>query len=167
MNKILCPNCSKELKYLYFDADKYHTYWCRDCLLRYRERDDGTKENTVIEIPKDIIERLNQIGYSIGEFAESHERVDKVGMYFAMDVLESNKGNYPKAMQVLSDKIQKTSHPSLNQYQVNRIEAYLKNGCSIRGTVNSCKADGFDISKSEVHRIKMELQKKGILPYGS
>lgn len=115
------------------------------------------------DLPQDIQDGLSLIGYSIDWFLECVKWDTEPSMREWYNCVMGNAGKQTKEHKDLAAKIRKSKgHPSLNEYQTDRIKKYLESGLSIRDVVRACKADNFEVSRDTVHRIKKDLAKKVI-----
>lgn len=112
------------------------------------------------DLPQDVIDRLKKINYPVDKFLREVVFDSEASMKEWLNCCEANRGHYPKEHQDLSDKAEKVKgHPSLNEFQRKRIEAYLKSGLSIRATIKAVHADGFNTSFGTIKTIRKEMQK--------
>jgi hypothetical protein len=177
-----CPECGKEMVFLYKDADLWATWFCNKCLLRYRENDDGTRESKIFVVPQDIQDGLAKISYPISDFVKMTERDSSDVMMITLKNLEDNwemrmkkkvQANLPVVPSSIVKKVQVYSHPSIDKdpdfpsltvEQRKIIETHLKNGLSIRSVVRACLKDGFHPSIGTVHAISKKLNCSKSLP---
>jgi hypothetical protein len=138
-------------------------YACLDCYLKQcavinsnYEKDENYKKES--DLPQDVIERLGEIAYPVDKFLREVVFDSDTSMREWLHCCESNRGHYPKEHQDLSDKIEKVKgHPSLNEFQRKRIEAYLKSGLSIRDVQRAIHADNFEASYGTIKSIRKKL----------
>lgn len=174
-----CPECGKEMVFLYKDADLWTTWFCDECLLRYRENDDGTRESKIFVVPQDIQDILAKIRYPISDFVKMTERDSSDVMMITLKNLEDNweMRMKKKVATILSPsdtvpnpiakQVQVYSHPSIDKdpefpsltvEQRQRIEGYLKAGLSIRDTIKAIHTDNLEVSIGTVHAISKKLK---------
>jgi hypothetical protein len=120
------------------------------------EKDENyTKE---ADLPQDVIKRIKAIKYPISKFLSEVVYDSEASMLQWLYCCEANSGKTPKEHQDLLDKTKKVEHhPSLNEYQRKRIEAYLKSGLSIRATMKAVHADGFNTSFGTIKTIRKKI----------
>jgi hypothetical protein len=162
-----CKKCGKILDYL---KQGYTTtlnnevvLMCEECYLKNcvvinskYEKDENCKRES--DLPQDVIDRLKEIAYPVDKFLREVVFDSEPSMREWLHCCESGKGHYPKEHQDLLDKTKKVKgHPSLNEYQRKRIEAYLKSGLSIRDAQRAIHVDNFEVSYGTIKTIKKEL----------
>jgi hypothetical protein len=162
-----CKKCGKILDY---PKQGYATtlnnevvLMCEECYLKNcavinskYEKDENYKRES--DLPQDVIEKLREIAYPVDKFLREVVFDSDTNMREWLHCCESNMGHCPKEHQDLSDKMTRTKgHPSLNEYERKRIEAYLKSGLSIRGTMKAVHADGFNTSYGTIKTIRKEI----------
>lgn len=162
-----CKKCGKILDY---PKQGYTTtlnnevvLMCEECYLKNcavinskYEKDENYKRES--DLPQDVIEGLKRITCPVEKFLREVAFDSEPSMREWLHCCESNKGHYPKEHQDLSDKIKKVKgHPSLNEFQRKRIEAYLKSGLSIRDVQRAIHADNFEASYGTIKSIRKKL----------
>lgn len=122
------------------------------------EKDENYKKES--DLPQDVRDRLKAIKYPIDKFLKEVVYDTDPSMQEHLKCCEANTGNYPKEFADLSAKIKKVEHhPSLNEFQVNRIKGYLAQGMSERSIQKACRTDNFEVSRPMIERIKREMEK--------
>jgi hypothetical protein len=119
-----------------------------------------TKES---DLPEDVVTRLKEINYPIARFLREVVFDSEASMREWLHCCEANTGKIPKDFKDRLAKMRRVDHhPSLNEYQRGRIEAYLKSGLSIRDVQRAVRADNFEVSFGTIKTIKKEIQKQNI-----
>jgi hypothetical protein len=123
-----------------------------------RNREREVKYKSKADLPQDIQEGLEKIGYSFDRFLECVKWNSEASMREWYNVTMSNAGKTTKEHQDLLDKTKKVKgHPSLNEFQSKRIEAYLKSGLSIRDVQRAIHADNFEASYGTIKSIRKKI----------
>jgi hypothetical protein len=122
----------------------------------YQEKEETYR--TTKDLPDYVVERLKKIGYPLEKFLKAVVYDSEPSMKEWLYCCEANAGKTPKEHKDLLDKTKKVKgHPSLNEFQRKRIEAYLKSGLSIRATMKAVHADGFNTSFGTIKTIRKKI----------
>ena len=164
MTKCKCAICEKEVEGCYattFNGEI--VYACLSCYLKncevintnYEKDENYTKDS---DLPQDVVDRLKKINYPIDKFLRDVVYDTNASMREWLHCMEANAGKTSKEHQDLTDKMKKVKHhPSLNEFQRKRIEAYLEAGLSIRDVQRAVKADNFETSDFTIRSIRKKL----------